>query len=118
MNQFFIDLNIENLGEGLKSTGEGLGFYKPFTMKLSEENGRPKTQLEINLKDTGDFWNRFYTDVIDNMLIFDSSDEKTNMLMNRYGKDIFGLPEKYKPEVSKRFSEILLPKIKTVLRNG
>ena len=118
MNQFFIDLNIDQLDNGLRSDGSGLGFYTNATIEIAKENGRPKSQMEINLHDTGEFWNRFQTMVFENMLVIDSLDKKTNMLINIYGKDIFGIPEENKAEVSKRFTDILLAKIKNVLENA
>jgi hypothetical protein len=84
-----VDYNTEQLMGGQDSKGENLPNYSPGSVARF---GKPPGP--IKLFDSGDFHNGFFVRKQADKIIFDSRDEKTDMLKNEYGADIFGLQPK------------------------
>jgi len=118
MEQYLIQLNKEQLGEGLDSEGRSLGQYTDATLAIKQQKGRPAKGYNITLFDTGDFYKSFLVSVIGNSLIMESKDWKESELISSFGQNIFGLTIDKKEEVSKRLYSILDPKIITTLKNA
>lgn len=116
-----MDLNTESqlFDQGVDSKGRDLGEYTPFTVQIKRAKGQ-KTDF-ITLKDEGDFYEGFFVKANKFPVVFDSRDSKKKKLVERFGKDIFGLTqqsvnelneeyiketiqEKFKSGVSKAFS--------------
>lgn len=94
ISKIILDLNTdEQLGkQGITSGGLSLPQYKPFTKEL--KNGLPGfagVTDHMTLFGEGDFHKAFILDASKFPLIIDSTDSKTNDLVNRYTENIFGL---------------------------
>ena len=119
LSDWFIELNQRKLLTGTDINGFPLGNYTNNTVESKRNRGTfIQPEHKIALKDTGSFYAGFKAAVVGDVFAFDSSDSKLSDLINEYGVNIFGIPETDKFEVSKRFSELLLEKIKTTMRNA
>lgn len=84
------DLERERLFSGQNADGSWVEPpYTPFTVELKEEKGQPTDR--VTLKDTGDFYEGFIVERKGDVVIFTSTDWKTNALVEKYGDAIFGL---------------------------
>lgn len=63
--------------------------YRANTVLIKRKKGQPTDR--VTLKDTGDFYKGIFVDVRNVTYVIDSTDYKTPMLVNKYGKTIFGL---------------------------
>lgn len=91
-----INLNTDQLSTGTRSDGKKLPNYSKASVELYGKPDGP-----IRLFDEGDFYNGFFLHTDRFPVLFDSSDEKTTMLVEGekigiftkggYGKEIFGL---------------------------
>jgi hypothetical protein len=118
MEQFLTELNKSQLDKGLDASGNFLGSYKPATYEYAKSKGRPKTQPDINLLDTGAFRKSFMASVNGNSLLIAAFDGKTSMLERAYGESILGLPIDKKEIVANKLIEILTKKVTNVLTNA
>ena len=96
------DLNREQLMSGLLSDNTPTPPYSINTLEMRELSGKPYNR-NITLFDTGDFQSFFGIDVENGLLDFYSLDWKSEMLIQEYGKYIFGLTEE---NFDKAFNEI------------
>jgi hypothetical protein len=80
-----VDLNRGQFDDSITATGRPLGTYK------SEAYARKKGRSTVDLFDTGDFQDEMFLSSMKFPLKIFSDDEKTQMLMDKYGTDIFGL---------------------------
>lgn len=88
-----IELNKDQLEMGLRSDGSKVEpFYlsDSYARKKNQRNNRPGFGVP-DLKNTGNFYAGFYAVVKNNDLQIKSSDEKSQKLQDKYGKNIFGL---------------------------
>jgi hypothetical protein len=120
MDDFLVQLNKDQLDKGEDSRGSFLGTYRPATYVYAEQKGRPKTQPDINLLDTGAFRNSIVSNVIGGSLIMEAADERKNsILIREFGQFIIGIPEdEMKTKVADRLYSILMPKITNLLENA
>ncbi len=85
-----IEWQQEQLFAGKNSAG---GFIKPpykaSTKAIKSRKGQPTDR--VTLKDTGAFYKAVFVDVRDTTYVIDSTDYKSPLLQNKYGKSIFGL---------------------------
>lgn len=97
--EFILDLNREQMMQGIKANGAKIGEYKSETYEIMKLLYNPRGVMDLRL--SGSFHNKMYM-ILDKLpgSIF-SSDEKTEMLVNRYGKEIFGLTPANKERVRK-----------------
>ena len=101
-----IELNrsLQLFQKGIDSEGNKLIPYLETTKLIK----RDKNQIfkHTTLKDTGMFYNGFRVIVENNLLYITSTDDKTDELMNKYGKNIFGLTRDNRMTL---FDEIIRP---------
>lgn len=84
-----VDLNKEQLQEGKRSDGKDITpKYARFTVLYKQEKGQP---TYVTLKDTGEFYSKFYLRISGNRWAIGSADGKTPDLVKKYTADIFGL---------------------------
>ena len=109
-----IDLNTKQLFSGRDASGQSLGGYRNPDYAAFKRSLNPAGVVDLKL--TGDFYQGFFAKTDSFPVTFDSTDEKTSELKQKYGQ-IFGLDptslEEYrqeiKPEVQAYFSKILSP---------
>jgi hypothetical protein len=108
-DNFAIDINTEEqLQKGIRSDGVNLPDYSPISVSVFGKRAGPMT-----LKDTGEFYEGFYLDTSKWPIQFDSKDDKSAMLQDRYGHEIFGLTKENKTEFAKGY---LLPDVQAFIR--
>jgi hypothetical protein len=96
------DINIEQLDEGILSTG------KKITPDYSPGYAKFKGFKTPNLKLEGDFHSGIFVDRKGEFLIFDSTDYKTPKLEGKYSSDIFGIAPKNEQRAADEIDETLL----------
>jgi len=75
--------------------------YAPFTLRMKQMTGQPTDR--VTLRDTGDFTRSFYLDVSKEGFEIKAADTKTNELVAKYGKQIFGLTKENSEELVKEY---------------
>ena len=80
--------------------------------------GRFLTGDYISLLDTGAFWSSFFISATGGKLMFDATDSKTQMLVQEYGGQIFGLTDKSKITLAELARPIMYEKITNFLRQA
>ena len=93
---FIIDTNTDNqlFEQGINSLGVNISDYAPYspiTITIKQSKGQPTNR--VTLKDEGDFYSSFYLDVNNEQFEIKATDEKTDALIKKYGKDILGLTD-------------------------
>jgi hypothetical protein len=73
--------------------GEALGGYQSQFYEDLKKGMNPQLGGLVDLNLTGDFYGGFYVRVEDTEFIIGSTDEKSQELENKYGKDIFGITD-------------------------
>ncbi|MDR0714924.1 MAG: hypothetical protein LBF89_11810 [Bacteroidales bacterium] len=107
LESLVIALNQEQLSHGLRSDGEELyPDYRDKSYAAMKHRKNPKPGEGVpDLELTGSFYNKFYLDT--DKFTVSSHDAKTEKLVEKYGRSIFGLSDdslqKMKPEVIRRF---------------
>lgn len=103
-------VNRERMLDGKKADGSDMPNYSFVSQTVYGYPDAP-----IKLKDTGDFQRSIVVTLIGNELVTESTDEKNEMLLERYGEDIFGTYGVYKrdylenslrPELNKQITEV------------
>lgn len=109
-----IDLNrsFQLFQKGIDSNGNKLLAYRPTTQFIK----RQKNQIfkHTTLKDTGEFYAGFRILIENGFLYITSTDDKTDSLMDKYGKNIFGLTRDNRLTL---FGEIINPKLWSYLKS-
>ncbi len=96
----YIDLNQEQLFRGVDSNDRLL--KPPYASKYYAKLKLSKNPAGVvDLKLTGAFYNEFFLSAASFPIFLGSADEKTFMLVNKYGKEIFGLDKKNRGVVAK-----------------
>ena len=109
-----IDLNTSQLEAGKLSTDKNLDSYTSDAYARFKKSIGSKSSPIADLKLTGDFYSGFNVQFKSDSLVFDSSDSKAPNLEKEWSKDIYGLTNKNKSEVS----EMILPTIQNKILNG
>jgi hypothetical protein len=114
LNDFIVDLNKNQLKEGIRSDDVFIGYYSKKTLKIKAKNGLSPISKnnEIALYNYGSFWKSIIADVVGNQLILYASDDKTDMLYQRYGEQIIGLTNDSLNILIDKITELLFEKIK------
>lgn len=112
------DKQTEMLYSGLDGSGAAISpEYRPFTVEVKKAKGQPYDR--VTLKDEGDFYKKIRAEIDDAGVRLRGDDQKTIMLMDKYGDEILKLSGKTIEEIKE---EILLPelRIETLkrLKNG
>lgn len=90
-----IELNQQQLIKGYDSNSNEMPEYSKRTKQIkAETGGYISPSGRIALKDEGDFFNDMRVFKEPEFFALTSEDQKTNMLIDRYGKDVLGLTEK------------------------
>ena len=110
---YIVDLNTSQLMNGKDSMGKFLTPYRNpnyAALKRAIYNPRGVTDLRLS----GDFHDGFFINANRFPVVFDSRDEKTELLTSKYGNDIFGLDKENLGNlasfVKKDLRRVLLPK--------
>ena len=105
-----IELNTKSqlYDKGEDSLGLNLKPYSVFTIEIKQLLGQPYDRTTLNY--SGAFYNGFYLTVDENNLVlnFNSTDNKTNELVGKYGRNIFGLNYDNQQKLN---YEIILPEL-------
>lgn len=103
--------------ESEDTDGEPLEFYKSISYSIAKNEINPNPGFgRPDLYDTGSFYRDFNLTVTKDEFEVDSSDEKSNMLKNKYGDKIFGLSDSDLEMFSADFfNSILIEKIQKAL---
>lgn len=78
----------EQLEEGKRGDDTLMPRYSYLTLKEKAAKGRTSRTDRISLIDTGAFWKSMFTDIGYGTLSIEARDWKTDMLIDRYGKEI------------------------------
>lgn len=101
--------------EGINGRGEKISSYAPYTSYTKRRKywkGQPYDR--VTLKDTGKFYSKFTLARSQDGFFITSYDNKTSMLMDKYGKTIFRLTnhnfttlvrDKIKPFIKRKIAE-------------
>lgn len=87
------DKNRERMDDGIRADGSKMPIYSYISQTVY---GYPN--IPIRLHDTGDFQNAIHVSIKGDIIRTTSTDWKSAMLVERYGKEIFGLYGPYKAE--------------------
>lgn len=107
----------DQLAEGIDNKGQSITpEYRPFTVEVKKAKGQPYDR--VTLYDEGNFYKGFHTEIVNNKIYVDSTDQKTNKLGEKYGEDIFGLTEKNIDYFNETYlKEALINRLKSQLLN-
>lgn len=85
-------LNTEQLFEGKNANGEQVGTYRSELYAEQKNRMNPKPGFgNVDLRLTGDFYQRITTNVTGDSVITESTDSKAARLKEKYGDEIYGL---------------------------
>lgn len=119
VDEEMILLNAENqLDErGVDNTGASLGQYSEQYKKIKRRKGQRTDH--VTLRDTGTFKKEFKVKAKKDEAEIYSTDKKTMWLMNRYGRNIFGLTdENLQMLIDLRFKPFIINNLKKLITNG
>lgn len=105
------DLQVEQQLQGLKADGNKMPYYSVNSVIIYGKEPGP-----IKLRDTGAFQTAIEVKVDASVIVARSNDSKNDMLVNRYGKEIFGLSDKFKQEFRQQLEPVVLKKFKDNLQ--
>lgn len=92
------DAQRRQMRDGVASDGEAIGVYrsrKYRSLKDTLPSYNPKLG-EVDLYQTGSFQRKITANLIGGEIIIESTDSKTQDILNRWGERIFGLSGEYK----------------------
>lgn len=110
-----LDLVKEQLGEGKRGDGSSLPYYNPRTLISKKRRGAVIMGNRIALIDRGQFWASFFLNVYQGSIIVDADDKKRDMLVERYGDEIFLISKKQMEYLSTLVRPLLMAKINQYL---
>jgi hypothetical protein len=112
-NQSIIeDKQIEQLSAGTYPDGGPIApDYSDLTIEIKKIKGQPYDR--VTLFDTGDFYKGISLELESNSFTLDSTDSKTEALIDKYG-EVFGLSEKSRKELSE---EAFIPTMESKINN-
>jgi len=87
-----ITAKLNEFRRGELPNGNAIGFYKSPEYSLFKRNLNPLAGGTVDLILTGSFTRGlFVDDIAPSRFLFDSHDEKTDLLIGKYGLDIMGI---------------------------
>lgn len=110
-----IELNIYSqlYDEGIRSDGKPVRpKYVKNTIKIKQKLNQPTDR--VTLRDTGNFHESFLIIFEDDSFYITSTDSKTQDLVKKYGKKIFGLTEE---NLSKVIKQYVTPLVEYEIKN-
>lgn len=110
------DMNSENqlYERGVNNLGVEIMDYMPYrpkTIEIKEIKGQPTDR--VTLRDEGDFHGSFFLQIYADKFEIRASDEKTEWLMKKYGRQILGLTPDNQAELA---GEYIYPELLTKAR--
>lgn len=92
-----ISLKVDEFKKGENPDGSRIGYYRSPAYRLFKRQLNPLASGTVDLILTGSFTRSLFVDDISrDRYLFDSRDEKTELLVAKYGADILGLsPETF-----------------------
>lgn len=111
------DLNVDQIERGLSPDGDFIGEYQSDDYALLKQALGSRAPLgKVDLKLEGDFISKLKVERKADMLLFDSTDHKTDKLESKYGtENIFGLTEE---SVNKLPDTGIIEQIQEEILNG
>jgi hypothetical protein len=100
------DMNAEDqlFERGVNRVGVDIMDYAPYqpkTIEIKQIKGQPYNR--VTLRDEGDFHSSFYVDFSNQGFEIKASDEKTEHLVNKYGRQILGLTDENAFELASEY---------------
>lgn len=113
--KFILDLNKDQLAAGIDSLGVQLsktgGAYSDLTLSLADPPKKSRTQVDLH--DTGDYYDSFKVSLSNVLLTIGSNPIKDgDNLEDRYGKDLEGLTSENLQIVIDAIRKKLIPIVK------
>lgn len=108
VSEQIIDLQKEQLRSGIDAKGLPMPKYAEDTIKAKEDKGIIVEHERYTLFEEGDFYSGIFSSNGMGILELSSSDYKTEMLIEEYGKDIFG----FNNDSIEKLKEIVVPLVK------
>lgn len=106
-----IELNRKQLLEGKNSKGLKVGSYRNKSYAKYKQQKNPQANGSVDLKLTGRFHDKFYLRTDSAILRVWSSDSKTDALVRKYGRSIFGLTAKSNKALAKVITPLVLERL-------
>ena len=109
---------IDEFESGLRPDGRIIGKYRSVSYAVKKFNQNPKARGNVDLILEGNFSGKLFLKKFRKRgYIFDSSDEKRNKLVEKYGQNILGLSaETFKEKQIKEYKNELLKEMKAYAR--
>ena len=108
VSEKIVDLQKEQLRSGIDAEGLHMPKYAENTIKAKEEKGIIVEHGRYTLFEDGGFYSGIFSSNGMGILELSSSDYKTEMLIEEYGKDIFG----FNNDSIEKLKEIVVPLVK------
>lgn len=107
-----IDLQQDQMAVGENAEGDMIGRLKneEYAKRKKQKGGIAKFG-QVDLKNTGDFYDAIFVKIAKKYIEISSSDFKTDGLEEKYGEIIFGLNEYYKV----KYAEILIMELQDLI---
>lgn len=115
-NDEIVEMNAnDQMYEGKRSDNSDIKpLYTGYTRKIKRQKGQPDDR--VTLKDEGDFYEGMYVREVNDGFVIDSTDEKRNDLVVKYGRDIFGLTDTSKSRLSSLIKQPLQKRLRRDLK--
>lgn len=110
---FLADLNRKQMRKGLNSDNVSIGTYfsESYAVFKQSRPGRLAEKGQVDLFLEGYFSKGIFSKVGTDTILFDSTDQKSGKLENKYGKQIFGLS---KESISELLPDLISAIIKEI----
>jgi len=118
LDEEIIKLIQEQLTEGKRGDGSTMPKYTTSTKQSKLKRGTILMGERIALIDTGEFWKSMFANIYDGSIIVDSKDWKRDMLVDRYGDEIFLISKTQMEYLASLVNPLLNAKIKQFLENA
>lgn len=108
---YICDMNAEEqlYERGVNRVGVNISDYAPYspvTIQIKQIKGQPYDR--VTLRDEGDFHSSFYIEADNMQFEIKASDEKTEFLIRKYGRQILGLTDE---NIQELIHEYILPEL-------
>lgn len=114
---YICDMNAEEqlYERGVNRVGVNISDYAPYspvTIQIKQIKGQPYDR--VTLRDEGDFHSSFYIEADNMQFEIKASDEKTEFLIRKYGRQILGLTDE---NIQELIHEYILPELLEQAKN-
>jgi hypothetical protein len=103
------DANVSRIERGVNADGNRIGLLKsePYA-RYKKATGGIAPFGDVDLKFSGDFLSGAFARRNNQTIVFGSTDEKSSMLQDKYGQNIFGLLEEQRTDIANGY---IIPEI-------